>query len=70
MKLRGVVRKNDLEGGIWELVTDGETYQLNGGDDGLRRAGQKVEVEGTVDKKAMGIGMTGPILKVKRWTKV
>ena len=67
-KLSGTIRKNDLEGGFWELhASDGEHYQLKGGGDGLRVDGQKVEVEGKVDKAAMGIGMTGPILAVKSW---
>jgi hypothetical protein len=66
--LRGTVRKNDLEGGVWELVADdGERYQLRGGDAGLRVDGQKVEVEGAVDKAGFGIGMTGPIFDVTRW---
>jgi hypothetical protein len=69
-QLRGKVRKNDLEGGVWELVTDaGEAYQLRGGDDGLRIDGQKVKVEGKIAKDAMGIGMTGPIFDVASWSK-
>jgi hypothetical protein len=69
-KIRGTVKKNDLEGGFWELVADdGKRYQLDGGDKGLRVDGAKVEVDGTVDKGAIGIGMTGPVLKVKSYTK-
>ena len=69
-KLRGTVRKNDLEGGIWELVADdGERYQLRGGDAGLRVDGQAVSVEGKIAKDAMGIGMTGPFLDVTSWSK-
>ncbi|HTM22498.1 MAG TPA: DUF5818 domain-containing protein [Kofleriaceae bacterium] len=69
-KITGTVHKNDLEGGFWELeADDGECYQLRGGDDGLRVDGQKVTVDGKVDKGAMGIGMTGPILDVKSWAK-
>lgn len=68
--IRGIVRKNDLEGGFWELVTkDGERYQLRGGDAGLRVDGQSVEITGKVDQAAMGIGMTGPILEVASWSK-
>jgi hypothetical protein len=67
-KLTGTVRKNDLEGGIWELhADDGERYQLRGGDAQLRAEGQRVEVQGKVAKDAMGIGMTGPILDVASW---
>jgi hypothetical protein len=69
-KFRGTVKKNALEGGIWELhADDGEHYQLDGGDDKLRVDGQKVEIEGAIDKKAFGIGMTGPTLRVKGWKK-
>jgi hypothetical protein len=65
---RGVVKKNDVEGGIWELHTeDGEHYQLRGGDDGLRKAGQRVTVSGKIDKGGFGLGMTGPILDVSSW---
>ena len=67
---RGTIRKNDLEGGFWELVTDnGDHYQLRGGDDGLRSEGQQVEVEGKIDKGGFGIGMTGPYLDVSSWKK-
>jgi hypothetical protein len=70
-KFRGTVKKNDLEGGFFELVADdGEHYQLSGGDPALLKDGQKVEIDGAVDKSAFGIGMTGPTLKVKSWTKV
>ena len=67
-KYRGVMRKNDLEGGFWELHTgEGEHYQISGADAGLERDGLEVEVEGEVDKNAMGIGMTGPMLSVKSY---
>lgn len=70
-KVTGTVHKNDLEGGIWELHADGgERYQLRGGGDGLRVAGQKVEVKGEVDRGGFGIGMTGPYLDVASWKKV
>jgi hypothetical protein len=65
---RGEVRKNDLEGGIWELhADDGERYQLRGGPADLCKDGQRVEIDGKVDKQAFGIGMTGPILDVAKW---
>jgi hypothetical protein len=67
-KFTGTIRKNDLEGGFWELVADdGERYQLKGGDDALRVEGQKVEIDGSLDKDAFGIGMTGPFLEVRSW---
>jgi hypothetical protein len=67
--LRGRVKKNDIEGGIWELhADDGERYQLRGGSADLMVDGQEVEIEGKVDKGGFGIGMTGPYLDVKSWT--
>lgn len=67
-KLKGTIKKNDLEGGFWELhADDGEHYQLRGGPDGLCVEGQRVEVEGKVDKGAFGIGMSGPTLDVTGW---
>ncbi len=64
----GTVKQNPLEGGFWELHTDdGKRYQLQGGDDGLRKEGVRVEVTGSVDKGAFGIGMTGPVLAVKSY---
>ena len=65
----GVVSKSDLEGGIWELRADGgESYQLRGGGDGLRVEGQRVRIEGSIDKGGFGIGMTGAYLDVKSWS--
>ena len=65
--LKGTIRKNDLEGGFWELVADdGEHYQLRGAKGDLAD-GQRVEVEGKVDKGGFGIGMAGPYLDVKSW---
>ncbi len=67
-RFRGTMKKNDLEGGFWELHTDdGKRYQLKGGDDKLRVEGARVEIEGKVDRAAFGIGMTGPTLEVKRY---
>jgi len=71
MSFRGTVKKNPLEGGIWELhAEDGKRYQLAGGDDKLRHEGLKVEINGKIDKQAMGIGMTGPTIAVKSYKKV
>lgn len=64
MKLTGVIRRSDLEGGAWTLEAGGETYQLSGALDAARD-GLKVEVEGKVQKDMMGIGMMGPQLEVK-----
>jgi hypothetical protein len=67
-KLSGVIKKSDLEGGHWLLVTeDGKEYQLDGAED--LAEGARVVVEGTVEKSAFGIGMTGPIFKVSKLTR-
>lgn len=65
-KLRGTIRKSDLEGGVFQLhADDGEIYELEGSDPLLRKEGAQVEVDGQVDKNAMSFTMTGPRFKVK-----
>ena len=65
---KGTVKKNDLEGGFWELhAEDGKRYQLKGGDDGLHKEGAHVVVTGSIEKSTFGIGMTGPILAVSSY---
>jgi hypothetical protein len=67
-KFQGTVKKNDLEGGFWELVADdGEHYQLRGAAPDLCKEGLRVQIEGAVDKGGFGIGMSGPYLDVKNW---
>jgi hypothetical protein len=68
MKIQGTIRRSDLEGGQWVLETaDGDRYQLVGAL-GDCKDGLVAEVEGKVDKNAMGIGMTGPQLSVQKIT--
>jgi hypothetical protein len=68
MKLKGTIRRSDLEGGLWVLETDGgEHYQLTGAIDGAKD-GLRAEVEGKVDKQAMGIGMVGAHFAVQKLT--
>jgi hypothetical protein len=70
-KLRGTVRKNDLEGGHWQLeADDGTTYVLEGATAAIEQDGAKVEIDGAVDKNAMGFAMTGAILRVKNGKKI
>jgi hypothetical protein len=70
-KYRGTVRRNDLEGGHWQLeADDGTSYVLEGAPKAIEQDGAKVEVDGAVDEEAMGFAMTGPILKVKSARKV
>jgi hypothetical protein len=69
-KFTGTVKRNHIEGGFWELHTsDGEHYQLRGGDEDLKVEGLKVEIEGKIDTGGFGIGMFGPILDVVSWKK-
>ena len=66
MKLKGTIRRSELEGGHWVLDADGgDQYQLVGKLDGLKD-GMKAEVEGKVDKQAMGIGMMGALFEVSK----
>lgn len=68
MKLTGTIKKNDLEGGSWTLVTDkGETYTLLGTTTGAKD-GMKAEVEGKVEKNMMGIGVMGAQFSVSKIT--
>lgn len=67
---KGTVKKNELEGGFWELHSGKDRYQLDGGDPGLHVEGLQVEITGEVDKGGFGIGMTGPILKVTSYKKI
>ncbi len=68
MKLKGTIRRSDLEGGQWILIVEsGEQYQLAGTLAGAKD-GTSVEVEGNVDKGAMSFGMTGPQFTVSKLT--
>jgi hypothetical protein len=69
-KLRGTIKKSDLEGGVFQLHTaDGDVYELEGDatvpDPLLTTDGAKVEVDGAVDRNAMSFTMSGPRFKVK-----
>ena len=68
MKLKGTIRRSAVEGGLWVLRTEGgEQYELVGKLDGATD-GMRAEVEGKVDKQAMGIGMVGPHFSVAKLT--
>ena len=65
-KLRGTIRKSDLEGGVYQFHGDnGDVFELEGSDPLLHAEGAKVEIDGQVDKNAVSFTMTGPRLKVK-----
>ena len=66
-KFRGTIRRNDLEGGHWQLVAEnGSAYVLDVevGDAGLVD-GASVEIDGTIEKNDLSFAMTGPTLRVK-----
>lgn len=58
----GTIRHNDLEGGYFELVTDdGQVFRLQGG---TVEAGQRVKVDGELERGGFGFHMSGPALIV------
>ncbi|EDM81172.1 hypothetical protein PPSIR1_30190 [Plesiocystis pacifica SIR-1] len=63
----GTVRHNDLEGGFLELHTDGgEVYRLSGPAADQAKAGQRVRVQGRVERGGFGIHMSGPALVAEK----
>jgi hypothetical protein len=68
MKVKGTIRRTEVEGGHWVLEADsGDQYQLVGATNGAKD-GMRAEVEGKIDKNAMGIGMVGPHFTVQKIT--
>ena len=68
MKVKGTIRHTEVEGGHWVLHTDaGEQYQLVGATSSAKD-GMRAEVEGKVDKQAMGFAMVGPQFAVTKIT--
>jgi hypothetical protein len=66
-KLKGKVKRSDLEGGFWTLeAEDGSTYKLEGGGADLLKAGVRAEIDGNLEE-AMGIGFGTPVLSVKKY---
>ena len=66
MKLTGIVKRTDVEGGHWILNTeDGDQYELKG-DVSAAKDGARVEVEGRVDREAMSFGMVGAHFNVTK----
>jgi hypothetical protein len=63
--LRGRVVFRDIETGVWVLeAEDGTTYQLAGGDRGLKKDGRQVEATGRVEQGALTAAMVGPLFHV------
>ncbi len=70
MKVKGTIRRSEVEGGHWVLEADGgDRYQLSGSLDGAKD-GMRAEIEGKVDKQAMSFGMMGPQLEVSKISKL
>ena len=66
--LKGRVVFRDVEWGVWVLEgEDGSTYQLAGGDRGLKKDGKAIEVQGRVDRGALTGAMVGPVFHVERY---
>jgi hypothetical protein len=64
-RFMGTIRRSDLEGGLLQLEVDaGAIYELEGDVD-EQWVGQRVSVDGTVNKNVMSFTMTGPRLVVK-----
>jgi len=68
MRLTGKVTFRDIETGVWVLEgDDGKTYQLDGGDRGIKKDGRRIEADGEVVKGMFTIGMVGPVFRVKSY---
>lgn len=66
--LKGRVVFRDIEFGVWVLeAEDGTTYQLAGGDRGLKKDGRAIEVTGRVDRASASAAMVGPLLHVESY---
>ncbi|MBN9686285.1 MULTISPECIES: DUF5818 domain-containing protein [unclassified Corallococcus] len=68
MKLSGTVQYQDLEGGVWVLkADDGRTYQLAGGDRKIKKDGQRISAEGSIQSDAVTTAMVGPVFHVSSY---
>jgi hypothetical protein len=66
--ITGTVAFRDIEMGVWVLEgDDGRTYQLAGGDRRIKKDGQRIEAEGSVNTDLHSIAMVGPVFEVKRY---
>lgn len=64
--IKGTIRNLPLEGNIWVLESDdGISYQLQDAPAGTLVDGKKITLRGEIIRDVMGIGMVGPIFKVK-----
>lgn len=66
--IKGRVVFRDLEFGVWVLEgEDGATYQLAGGDRGIKKDGRAIEVKGRVEREVVTAAMVGPLLHVESY---
>lgn len=63
--MKGTIGRSDLEGGYLTFDDGKQTYKLEGAGVAGLKAGTKVEIDGSVEKDAMGIGFGTPVLKVR-----
>lgn len=67
MTIQGILEHSELEGGTWVFrANDGNSYQLEGLPSDLQKTGAKLELEGSVDKGVMTIGMMGSVFQVSK----
>ena len=67
MTIQGTLEHSDLEGGTWVFrAKDGNSYQLDGLPANLQKDGASLELEGSVDKGMMTIGMMGSVFQVSK----
>ena len=66
-ELRGTIERSTLSGGkAWILnVPGGEKYELQGGSQAMLEEGMFVKVSGPVDRTAVSVNMSGPIINLK-----
>ena len=68
-KLRGTVRKSDIEGGAWLLETaDGDVYQLEGDITGIGPG--RVEVEGKPASNMVSFQQQGALFRVSKFKSI
>jgi len=70
MKVKGVIRKLGVEGGLWALIGEnGVQYHLVSAPAEVRQDGLRVEVEGH-EPSGASIAMIGSMLEVRSFKKL
>ncbi len=66
--VKGVVEKQSFGPGTWVLVSEtGVTYELKDPPPGVKQAGLRVEIEGTIREDVMSFAMIGPLLEISHF---